>query len=106
MADHLEHINRPLTEEERRLAVQVRKGAKRDFPPKALTEATIAPGVPHRMHEARTRRGLTRYAVGQMAGVPSTAVRAIEQGEDIPLSQFQAVATALGFALELVEQDT
>jgi hypothetical protein len=31
-------------------------------------------------------------------------VRAIEQGEDVPMSQFHAVIAALGLSLELVEQ--
>ena len=104
MADHLQHINRPLTEEERRLASDIREGAKKDFPPKAVTEKTIPPGIPQRIHDARKRRGMTRYEVGQNADVPSTVVRAIEQGDDIPLSQFHAVATALGLTIELVEQ--
>ena len=47
---------------------------------------------------------MTRYEVGQIADVPSTVVRAIEQGNDVPLSQFHAVAAALGLAIELVEQ--
>ena len=56
------------------------------------------------IHDARKSRGLTRYQVGQIADVPSTVVRAIEQGEDLPVSQLHAVAEALGLALELVEQ--
>jgi len=104
MADHLQHVNRPLTEEERRLAADIREGAKKDFPPKAVTERPVAPGIPQRIHDTRRRRGMTRYQVGQIADVPSTVVRAIEQGDDVPLSQCHAVAAALGLALELVEQ--
>ena len=48
---------------------------------------------------------MTRYELGQAADVPSTVVRAIEQGDDVPLSQFRAVVAALGLALELVEQN-
>ncbi|MFV1965384.1 MAG: hypothetical protein ACC628_08170 [Pirellulaceae bacterium] len=36
MADHLRHINRPLTEKERRLAADIQDGARKDFPPKAV----------------------------------------------------------------------
>jgi hypothetical protein len=36
--------------------------------------------------------------------VASTVVRAIEQGDDVPLSQLRAVAAALGLSIELVEQ--
>jgi DNA-binding XRE family transcriptional regulator len=104
MTDHLQHINRPLTEEERRLAAQIREGAKKDFPPKTVAKRPLPPGIPQRIHDARRQRGMTRYQVGQIADVPSTAVRAIEQGEDVPLSQFHAVATALGLTIELVEQ--
>jgi ribosome-binding protein aMBF1 (putative translation factor) len=104
MADHLEHINRPLTEEERRLAADIREGAKKDFPPKVVAARPVPPGIPRRIHDARTQRGMTRYEVGQIADVPSTVVRAIEQGDDVPLSQFHAVAAALGLAIELVEQ--
>ncbi len=104
MTDHLRHVNRPLTDEQRHLAKEIRAGAQRDFPPKAVVKKPIAPGIPQQIHDARTRRGLTRYEVGRMAGVPSTVVRTIEQGDDIPLSQFHAVASALGLAIELVEQ--
>ncbi|MFV1965383.1 MAG: hypothetical protein ACC628_08165 [Pirellulaceae bacterium] len=47
---------------------------------------------------------MTRYEVGPNADVPSTVVRAIEQGDDIPLSQLHAVAAALGLTIKLVEQ--
>jgi hypothetical protein len=41
---------------------------------------------------------------GKIAKVPSTVVRAIEEGDDVPLSQFRAVVAALGLTIELVEQ--
>jgi len=47
---------------------------------------------------------MTRYQVGHIPDVPSTVVRSIEQGDDVPLAQFHAVAAALGLAIELVEQ--
>jgi hypothetical protein len=46
---------------------------------------------------------MTRYELGRIAGVPSTAVRAIENGDDVPLSQFRAVVGALGLKIELAE---
>jgi len=100
----LEHIHRPLTEEERRQAVTVREGAERDFPPKPGAEKASPPGIPSRIEAARKRRGMTRYELAQTAKVPSITVRAIEKGEDVPLSQFHAVAAALGLSIELVEQ--
>ncbi len=104
MTDHLRHINRPLTEEQRRLGADIQDGARKDFPPKAVQRRTVPSGIPQRICAARKRRGMTRYEVGQNADVPSTVVRAIEQGDDVPLSQFYAVAAALGLAIELVEQ--
>jgi len=102
-SNKLEHVHRPLTDEERRRSVGIREGAKRDFPPKPVAEKSSPPGLPSRIQAARKRRGLTRYELGQTAQVASTVVRAIEQGEDVPLSQFRAVAAALGLNVELVE---
>ena len=48
--------------------------------------------------------GRTPRKLGQTANVPSTVMRAIEQGNDVPLSQFNAVVAALGLTIELVEQ--
>ena len=58
----------------------------------------------HRGFAARNARGLTLYAVGELAGVPSVAVRDIERGADVSLSQLQAVASVLGLTIELVNQ--
>ncbi len=46
---------------------------------------------------------MTRYELGKIANVPATVVRAIEQGDDVPLSQFRAVVTSLGLVIELAE---
>ena len=104
MPEHLQHINRALTEDERRLAREIREGAEKDFPPKVAEPRPVPSGIPTRIRDARKKRGLTRYQVGQIADVPSTVVRAVEQGEDVPVSQLHAVADALGLAIELVEQ--
>lgn len=100
----LKHINRALTDEERQQAATIRDGAQQDFPPKAVQERPSPPGIPSRIQKARQQRGMTRYELGQTANVPSTVVRAIEQGDDVPLSQFNAVVAALGLTVELVEQ--
>ena len=102
--EKLEHIDRPPTDEERRWAATIREGAERDFPPKPIGEKPSPPGIPSRIEAARKRHGMTRYELGQTANVPSPVVRAIEQGDDVPLSQFRAVAAALGLNIELVEQ--
>ncbi len=99
----LNHINRPLTDEERHQAAAIREGARQDFPPKKVQEKPPPAGLPRRIHDARTQRRLTRYELGRLANVPSTVVRAIEQGDDVPMSQFHAVVKALGLTIELVE---
>jgi hypothetical protein len=105
MEKKLTHINRTMTDDERQRAVEVRVAAKQDFPPKASEGKDVSPpGIPARIRGARDARGLTRYAVGQLAGVPAVAVREIEQGADVSLSQLQAVAAVLGLTIELVDQ--
>lgn len=104
MAKELRHINRPLTDEERREAETVRDGSQQDFPPKPVHRNPPPPGIPSQILAAREQRGMTRYELGKIANVPSTVVRAIEQGDDVPLSQFHAVVTSLGLCIELVEQ--
>jgi len=103
MAKELKHINRPLTDEERQQAESVRKGAQQDFPPRPLQPKPSPPGIPSQILAARERRGMTRYELGKIANVPSTIVRAIEQGDDVSLSEFHAVVTSLGLSIELAE---
>jgi ribosome-binding protein aMBF1 (putative translation factor) len=105
VAKELKHINRRLSVEEQEQAEKIRAGARKDFPPKAVPPIPSPPGIPSRIQSARLQRGMTRYALGKTANVPSTVVRAIEQGDDVPLSQFRAVVAALGLAIELVEQN-
>lgn len=76
----------------------------KDFPPKQVAEPSPPPGIPQQIHAARQARGVTRYEVGRLASVPSTVVRAIECGEDVPLSQLQAIAKALDLTIEVVQQ--
>jgi ribosome-binding protein aMBF1 (putative translation factor) len=100
----LKHVNRTMTDPERQEAAKIHEAAMQDFPPKDLEEPPVPSGLPRQIHDARQQRRMTRYELGQRASVPSTIVRAIEQGEDVPLSQFHAVAAALGLTIELVEQ--
>lgn len=104
MAKKLQHINRALTAEERKLASTIREAAKHDFPPMLSPEKPIPGGIPRQIFDARKRRGLTRYELGKSANVPSTAVRDIEQGDDVPLSQFHAVVRALRLTIEIVDK--
>ncbi len=101
----LQHINRRLTAEERARDARIRAAAMRDFPPKpGAGRKPSPPGIPSRIRQARESQGLTWYALAQRAAIPNQAtIRDIEQGKDVKLSNLQAVATALGLELELVE---
>jgi hypothetical protein len=103
MAKKLQHINRRLTEEEKRRLAQIRAAAERDFPPAKRDRHPAPPGIPAAIRAAREAQGLTWYAVAQRAGIPNQAtIRDIEQGKDVKLSNLQAVAKVLGLELELV----
>jgi ribosome-binding protein aMBF1 (putative translation factor) len=101
MAKKLQHINRRLTDEERRRLAGIREGALRDFPPASLRREA-PPGIPAAIRAAREAQGLTWYALAQRAGIPNQGtIRDIEQGKDVKMSNLQAVAEALGLKLEL-----
>jgi DNA-binding XRE family transcriptional regulator len=101
----LQHINRRLTAAERARDARIRTAAMKDFPPKpGAGRKPSPPGIPSQIRQAREAQGLTWYALAKRAGIPNQAtIRAIEQGGDVKLSNVQAVAAALGLALELVE---
>lgn len=104
MAKKLTHVHRALTDDERAKSAAIRAGAEKDFPPRApFGQNEPPPGIPARIAGARAALGLTRYAVGELAKVPSVVVRDIEQGRDVPLSQLQAVAAVLGLVVELAD---
>jgi len=77
----------------------------RDIPPKQSAKREASPtGIPAQIRQAREARGLTWYALAKLAGIPNQGtIRDIEQGKDVRLSNLQAVASALGLQLELVE---
>src|SRR6266849_3730281 len=102
----LKHVNRRLTDEERARHAQIRAAAMQDIPPKpGAGRKPSPPGIPAKIRQAREARGLTWYALAKAAGIPNQAtIRAIEQGKDVKLSNLQAVATALGLKLDIVEQ--
>ena len=100
----LRHINRRLTDEERTRHTRIRETAMKDIPPKPGRRKPSPPGIPARIREARELQGLTWYALARRASIPNQAtIRDIEQGNDVKLSNLQAVASALGLELELVE---
>jgi DNA-binding XRE family transcriptional regulator len=100
------HLNRRLTDEERRRHERIREAAMNDFPPKPGSgRKTSPPGIPAEIRAAREARGLTWYSLAKLAGIPNQAtIRDIEQGKDVKLSNLQAVANALGLKVEIVEQ--
>jgi len=106
MAKKLQHVERQLTADERKRHAQIRAAAMRDFPPRSAGRRAAAPGIPAAIRAAREAQGLTWYALAQRAGVPNQAtIRDLEQGQDVKLSNLQAVAKALGLELELVNAE-
>ena len=98
----MKRIIRRMTEVERQRHAKIIEGAYKDFPPKA-GRAPATPGIPAAIRAAREARGLTWYALAQLAGIPNQAtIRDIEQGKDAKVSNLQAVAKALDLELELV----
>jgi DNA-binding XRE family transcriptional regulator len=106
MTKELQHLNRRLTDEERSRHARIRETVVAEVPPRRDVDRTPSPaGIPSQIRAAREARHLTWYALARLAGIPNQAtIRDIEQGKDVKLSNLQAVAGALGLALELAEQ--
>ena len=84
----------------------IRRKAMAEFPPDPNRPRPATTGVGAQIRAAREAKGLTWYAVARQAGIPNPAtIRDIEYGRDAKLSNIEAVATALGLKLELVEQN-
>jgi transcriptional regulator with XRE-family HTH domain len=76
-----------------------------EFPPDPKRQHPAKSGIGAQIRSARKARGLTWYAVAKLAGIPNPAtIRDIEYGRDAKVSNVQAIASALGLKLELVEQ--
>lgn len=85
---------------------EIRRKAMEEFPPDPARPRPAIAGVGAQIRAAREAKGLTWYAVARLAGIPNPAtIRDIEYGRDAKLSNIEAVATALGLKLELVEQN-
>ena len=95
----------PESKEELTRLQEIREKVRREFPPRNPPRLEPAKkGIARRIRNARIARGLTWYAVAKQAGIPNpSTVRDVEYGRDTKLSSVQAIATALGLRLELVE---
>ena len=95
-----------MTAAEAERLTKIRKQAQRDFPPDPDRPRPVTRGIGAKIRSTRERQGLTWYAVAKAAGIPNPAtVRDIEYGRDTKLSSIEAIATALGLKLDLVEAD-
>jgi DNA-binding XRE family transcriptional regulator len=104
--NEFKRIIRAATPEERKRHAEIRAKVAQEFPPAPDSgRADAPPGLPAQIRAAREAKGLTRYAVAQLVGIPdSNTVRDIEAGRDAQLSNVQAVAHVLGLRLELVQE--
>ena len=95
-----------VSEQEARRLDEIRNEVMQEFPPDSKRPRPATSGIGAQIRAAREAKGLTWYAVAKAAGVPNPAtIRDIEYGRDAKLSNIEAVATALGLKLELVQQD-
>ena len=96
-----------VSEQERSRLNELRRKAMDDFPPDSQRPRPAKAGIGAQIRKVREAKGLTWYAVAKLAGIPNPAtIRDIEYGRDAKLSNIEAVASALGMKLELVEQST
>jgi ribosome-binding protein aMBF1 (putative translation factor) len=102
-----QRIVRSATSEEKQRHEQIRREVEKEFPPSADAIRRVSPaGVPSQIRVAREEKGLSWHALAQLAGVASSnTIRDIEYGEDVPFSDVQAVAKALGMRVELIETE-
>jgi hypothetical protein len=83
---------------------EIRRKVMREFPPDPNRPRPATTGIGAQIRAARQSKGLTWYAVAKLASIPNPAtIRDIEYGRDARLSNIEAVASALGLKLELVE---
>jgi hypothetical protein len=96
----------PVSVEEAARLNQIRRQAEKDFPPDPNRPQPTTSGIGAQIRLAREARKLTWYSLATMANIPDPAtIRDIEFGRDTQLSHIEAIATALGLSLELVEQE-
>lgn len=83
---------------------EIRRKVMNEFPPDPNRPRPATTGIGAQIRAAREAKGLTWYAVAKLADIPNPAtIRDIEYGRDAKLSNIEALATALGLKLELIE---
>ncbi len=102
----LRHVDRRLTDDERARHDRIREAIVQEFPPASgIDPIPTPPGIPTRIRQAREAQGLTWHALAELAGISDqAAIRNIEQGREVKVSDLESIAAALGLKLELVEQ--
>jgi hypothetical protein len=95
-----------VSDEDAKRLDEIRRKAMDDFPPDPNRPRPVKTGIGAQIRAVREAKGLTWYAVAKLAAIPNPAtVRDIEYGRDAKLSNIEAVATALGLRIALVEQN-
>jgi ribosome-binding protein aMBF1 (putative translation factor) len=96
----------PQSEDERQRLRDIREEVMKEFPPRDPAKLQpAAGGIGAKIQSARKSRGLTWYTLAEKAGVEDASiVRDIECGREVTLANFEAVVSALGLRLELIEQ--
>ena len=85
---------------------KIRQQGQKDFPPDPIRPRPVTTGIGAKIRQVRESQGLTWYAVAKAAGIPNPrTIRDIEYGRDTKMSSVEAIATALGLQIDLVEVD-
>jgi DNA-binding XRE family transcriptional regulator len=97
---------RALTAEEAKSERDLRQKLMEEFPPKKRVATPTARRIAQQVKAARTKLGLTFYAVAKQAGIPNPrTVQDIEEASDPQLSTLASIAEVLGLRIELVQHD-
>jgi hypothetical protein len=94
-----------VTPEEAARLNEVRRQGLSDFPADPERSVPAPTGIGAQIRAAREAKQLTWYSLAELAKIPHPeTIRDIEYGRNAQLADVEAVAAALGLALELVEQ--
>ncbi len=95
-----------MSEEERSRLRETRKRIMEEIPPRVQPQLRpVTSGIGAQIRAAREAQGLSWYTLAEKAGIPSAnIVRDAEFGREVTLTNIEAIVSALGLKLELVEQ--